>query len=600
MPPHKYRQERNTTLACRSLLVTNLQDARYPVYSIKSLFNNSPNKVSLNFFIFIMILLSGCGSGGGNVESKTGALIPTSIAITPATSTVANGQTTNFSVTATYTDGSTANISKGIVWSSSDATIASIDSATGVAKGSKAGSATTITASLNGIPPATASLQVTAAVITAITISPATQSTPKGVAVTYSALGTYSDQSAGNVSGSVIWSSDTPNVVTLSNTGKASSLAIGTTKISASTNGIISNSATLTVTPPVLTAIAINPTNATVAYGLSTNFTATGTYTDGSTADITSLVTWASANASIATINNAGVAKGGTTGNSTTITASFNGVPQASASLSVTSAVIIGLTITPTTQSTPKGVPVTYTATAAYSDTSSGNVSGSVTWSSSNTAVAALNSSGIASSLAQGVTTVTASANGVTSNGATLTVSSPAFSSISITPTSANVVVGKTQQLTASGSMTDGTTATPANLATLTWPTSNAGIGSINGSGLFTATSAGSCNINASGDNIISNTATLTTGLPPSSPNIYVSYDEYGTQFYFLNWPSVIGATSYNLYYASTAGVTTSSTKSTGVVGSGMVIGNTSSPPILYFRVSAVNIYGETLSNEVQ
>ena len=47
----------------------------------------------------------------------------------------------------------------------------------------------------------------------------------------------------------------------------------------------------------------MTPANPTVAKGLTEQFTATGTYTDGSTAEPHSQVTWASATTSVATIN---------------------------------------------------------------------------------------------------------------------------------------------------------------------------------------------------------------------------------------------------------------------------------------------------------
>ena len=131
-------------------------------------------------------------------------------------------------------------------------------------------------------------------------------------------------------------------------------------------------------------------------------------------------------------------------------------VPQLLGAALVIAAVITGISINPTTPSTPQGQSVTFTATGAYSDGSTGNVSGSVTWASSNTSVATLNASGIASSLAQGSTTVTASANGVSSNSATLTVTAPVLATLTITPSSANVLLGSTQQFSASGILTDG------------------------------------------------------------------------------------------------------------------------------------------------
>ena len=59
---------------------------------------------------------------------------------------------------------------------------------------------------------------------------------------------------------------------------------------------------TLTVTTAALTSIAVTPANPTVAKGLTEQFTATGTYSDDTTADLTSQVTWASATPSVATI----------------------------------------------------------------------------------------------------------------------------------------------------------------------------------------------------------------------------------------------------------------------------------------------------------
>ena len=57
-----------------------------------------------------------------------------------------------------------------------------------------------------------------------------------------------------------------------------------------------------------LNAVAITPSNPTLTVGTNQQFTATGTYSDGSTKNITSQVTWTSSNTSVATINAAGVA----------------------------------------------------------------------------------------------------------------------------------------------------------------------------------------------------------------------------------------------------------------------------------------------------
>ena len=69
--------------------------------------------------------------------------------------------------------------------------------------------------------------------------------------------------------------------------------------------------------PPTLTAIAVTPANPSIPNGTSQQFTATGTYSDASTADLTSSVTWASDTAAVATIGATGLAHGVSPGSST-------------------------------------------------------------------------------------------------------------------------------------------------------------------------------------------------------------------------------------------------------------------------------------------
>jgi hypothetical protein len=64
----------------------------------------------------------------------------------------------------------------------------------------------------------------------------------------------------------------------------------------------------LTVTPPVLVSIAVTPANPSITVGATQQFTATGTYSDSSTQDLTASVTWTSSVPSVATINSSGLA----------------------------------------------------------------------------------------------------------------------------------------------------------------------------------------------------------------------------------------------------------------------------------------------------
>ena len=112
---------------------------------------------------------------------------------------------------------------------------------------------------------------------------------------------------------------------------------------------------------PTLIAITVAPANTTNLVGASQQFAATGTYSDGSTQNITSQVTWTSSSAGVATINASGLATAVSDG-TTTISAGLSGV-SGSAALTVQVALL-----TVGTTSLPNGaVNVGYSATLTAS-----------------------------------------------------------------------------------------------------------------------------------------------------------------------------------------------------------------------------------------
>ena len=107
--------------------------------------------------------------------------------------------------------------------------------------------------------------------------------------------------------------------------------------------------------------IAVAPSNPSVAKGLTEQFTATGTYTDSSTANLTTQVTWASANPAVATINTAGLASALATG-TTAITAALGGITSPCDTLTVTAAALpTSVYVSPSYASDTPGTPVTWT-----------------------------------------------------------------------------------------------------------------------------------------------------------------------------------------------------------------------------------------------
>lgn len=177
----------------------------------------------------------------------------------------------------------------------------------------------------------------------------------------------------------------------------------------------------------VLVSIEVSPANPTIAIGTNMQFTATGIYSDNSTQDVTTSVFWNSLTPAVATISNTansnGLATAVSTG-STTITATLSGV-SGSTTLAVSNVTLLSINVTPNPASVIVGMTLQFTATGMFSDSTSQDLTKSVTWSSSNTDIATINNSPTNGGLARGVgigsVTITATLNSVTDT-TTLTV----------------------------------------------------------------------------------------------------------------------------------------------------------------------------------
>ena len=410
------------------------------------------------------------------------------ITVTPANSSVADGNSLQYTATGTYSDSSTANITGSVSWNSSNAGVATINGS-GLATGQNTGS-TTITATMGAISGNTG-LTVAAALLESIAITPVNSSVADGNSLQYTAIGTYSNSSTANITGSVTWISTNTGIATINGSGLATGQSVGGTKITA-TLGVISDTTDLTVTAAVLESIAVTPANSSVADGNSLQYTATGTYSNSTTANITVSVSWTSSNTGVATINGSGLATGQNTG-STTITATLGAV-SGNTGLTVTGIVLESITVTPVNSSVADGNSLQYTATGTYSDSSTANITGSVTWTSTNTGVATINGSGLATGQNTGSTTITATQGAILGNTG-LTVSAPVLESIAITPADSAVSNGNSLQYTAIGTYSDSSTANIT--ASVTWASTNTGVATINGSGLAAGQSVGGTKITA-------------------------------------------------------------------------------------------------------
>jgi len=138
------------------------------------------------------------------------------------------------------------------------------------------------------------------------------------------ATGAYSDGTSVDISNLVTWTSNNLPVATVVSPGNAHGLTGGKATITA-TSGAKSGSGTLSVLPEgvTLSSIAVTPAMASVAIGGTQAFVAKGTYSEGSVADISNLVTWTSNNLPAAIVLPSGVATGLSGGTATITAASF-------------------------------------------------------------------------------------------------------------------------------------------------------------------------------------------------------------------------------------------------------------------------------------
>lgn len=436
----------------------------------------------------------------------------TSLSISPAAATVPVGDTQRYTATATFADGSTRDVTDDVDWSVGSASKAAVDKGTviGLADG-----ATTVTATLEG-QRATAILNVTSTVtLVSIAVTPGTATIAPSGTQAFTATATYSDGTTANVTQDVTWTSSDPNVANVDPSGVATGVGAGGPVTITATLGPTTGTAQLTVVGAVtLVSIAVTPANPSIPVQTTQAFTATATYSDTTTRDVTSVVTWTSANPLVASIDESGVAVGLQAGGPITISATLGGV-TGTTNLTVTSPVtLVGITVTPDPATVLVNSAQGFIATATFSDASTLDVSTQATWASSNPAVAVVDEQGVALGLTPGTATITATLAGL-SDSATLNVVRPRMESLIVTPLSATRQVGDPQGFTATATLSDGSTEDVT--LQVTWSTAIPAIAIIDQVGSALGLSPGTTLIGAT-LGVLQATATFNVTAPPPPP----------------------------------------------------------------------------------
>ena len=386
--------------------------------------------------LLCMLLLCGCSWDG--TPTRSNDITPlTSIVITADYSSIAAKTSMPFKAMGNYSGEFSRDITDRVTWTSDTPARAAFNNPSYPSRisGLTAG-AVQVTASVGTITSST-TVTVTSATISLVTLSPTTPSVAQGLSATFTAQGTFSDSSHQDITFDATWTSGTPAVATIGTTPapivSVTSKTLGTTQITATFDGK-SDSTTLTVTAPVLQSIAVSSKNGATSLPTMSKlgFTASGTYSNGVVADVTSQVTWSSDSSTLATIDTTGTVTALSPGTAT-ITATL-GTIAGSAPLKATGGTLSSFTLSPATVSLVKNFGTFVTATGSFSNGTSRDISRVLSWRPADASFVNVSSSSINSTWLKPLKATT------TTSGIVITATAPATAESAKTATT-NVTV---------------------------------------------------------------------------------------------------------------------------------------------------------------
>jgi uncharacterized protein YjdB len=420
--------------------------------------------------LLVLGLVGIIGSGGDDITGP-GNVTLTSITVTPSAvpDGLPVGLTQQFTAIAEYSNATQQDVTSSVNWSSSNTAAATIGVNTGLATGVADGS-TDITASLSGITSNIVNLAVVTLTLNRIEISPAVMpdDLPLGISQQFTAIGTFSNYRSYDITRFVTWNSDNPVAASITSSGLLTGASVDSTNITASTITPmrISNNVNLDIVNKTAVDLIVEPQwVGSLPINRMHQMKALLLFSDDSTFDVTSRVSWSSNNNTVAAVNN-DVLKGLVTAYASgrvTITAldSTLGLSN-TATIDVNNATIVSVSISPGTVSNlPAGFSQEFTATGLFSDGLTRRLNNPLSWSVNGSSLATIDEAGAVTrirGIAPGNVNLTYTdilANGVETGqvgAASLVVTDAVLQSISIVPSSAfTLPTNSTQVFTAEG-----------------------------------------------------------------------------------------------------------------------------------------------------
>lgn len=300
---------------------------------------------------------------------------------------------------------------------------------------------------------------------------------------------------------------------------------------------------------PTVNSVTVSPASVTLDPNNTQQLTAT---VDATPASADKTVTWTTSNANVATVSESGLVTAVAQGTATiTATSNLDNTKSGTCSVTVNAPTApIPVTAIALNSTTTIAIGDSETLTIIYTPADA-NTGKAVTWTSSNTSVATVDNSGKVTGVAVGTATITATSTTDASITAScnVTVQAVAVTSVSINPTSANLQIGGSTDLTY--------TILPANATdkSVSWSSSNTSVATVN-NGHVTAIAAGTATITVTttdGNKTATCSVTVTAGPPvpyttltTHVPEIYEAKEIAGGYGGTL---SVFGSREYEVFY---------------------------------------------------
>ncbi len=282
---------------------------------------------------------------------------------------------------------------------------------------------------------------------------------------------------------------------------------------------------------PTLSSITVEPTPLSMAAGVSQQYRALATYSDGDIQDVTALATWSSTDETVALVASGGLASAVSVGTAT-VTAAYGG-STGTGSLEITPAQLVSLSISPPSPTVSAGLDLQLQASGSFTDGSVQDLTGQAAWSSSDPAAATISPAGLAHGVAGGSATIEAAVGGVTAS-TTLAVTGAAVVYVSITPAAVTVARGTFVKFSAAAVYRDGATLDVTSSAA--WSSSNGGVATVSSAGQVTGMEVGSAEISAAYGGVtasapvtVSSATLASLSIDPTTPTIPAGVQQHFT-----------------------------------------------------------------------